>query len=188
MPIANGQAIRIRKDTSLENEILQLDHPTVGEIVGQLAERAVGHYLVTHDREIAKRWYPDTDELFSVRRFRPKPLTPRYNQVGLLTGGSRFPRTIRGWSGDLALLVDDKGHGRRALIFEIKYGDGKLSQGQKGFFGKVLADPASCLPDLRVVKVVMVRCSNLDLGTATLRVRWTEYVRDDPEAGKDGYS
>lgn len=79
--------------------------------------------------------------------------------------------------------MDDKGHGRRALIFEIKYGDGKLSQGQKGFFDKVLADPASCLADLKAAKVILIRCSALDLGSATLKVRWTEHVRDNLDAG-----
>ena len=183
-----GRAIHIREGTPFEKETLQLDHSAVGEIVGQLVERTVDHYLVTHDHEVAKRWYPDTDDLFSVRRFRPKPLTPRYNRVGTLTGGSRFPRAIRGWSGDIALLVDDKGHGRRALIFEVKYGDRKLSQGQKGFFGKVLADPVSCLPDLKMAKVVLVRCSGLYLGTVTLKVLWTEYVQDGSGAKNGGYS
>ena len=180
-----GRAIHIREGTPFEKETLQLDHSAMGEIVGQLVERTLDHYLVIHDREVAKKWYPDTDKFFSVRRFRPKSLTPRYNQVGTLTGGGRFPRAIRGWSGDLAFLVDDKGHGRRALIFEVKYGDGKLSQGQKEFFGKVLVDPASCLPDLKAAKVVLVRCSAFDLGTATLKVRWMEYVPDDSGAGDD---
>lgn len=59
--------------------------------MGQLVERTVDHNLETQDREVAKRWYPDTDEVFSVRRFRPKPLTPVYNQVGILTGGEQIP-------------------------------------------------------------------------------------------------
>jgi len=77
---------------------------------------------------------------------------------------------IHGWHGDIGFLINGKDFGKKAIIFEIKFGHIHVTPGQREFFDDIIKNPSKYMKHLDEVKVFLVHCVNFDLEHETMKV------------------
>lgn len=155
---------------------IQLSEEHIKGMLSKLVEQWMIFHIRINSEEIANLIYPDTigDDRMEIYPLHVNTNTSEHRPFGYYTKGKSW-RTVYGWHGDVALLLNSKKHGKRAIIFEVKFGHIQISAPQHVFFQKVVAEPESCLKKLKEAKVIIVHCFDLDLEKNELTTRWFEY-------------
>lgn len=95
--------------------------------------------------------------------------------VGYITGNKS--KTIHGWCGDMVFVLHDAENGKRAVVFEIKFGRGVITIPQKKFFVSASTEcPSKFMYNLNELKVYIVKCFHLNLETNEISMRIYEYI------------
>jgi hypothetical protein len=147
-----------------------------------LVESLIIDYILMNRENILKIVYPEQSGGISSRWLMPHPNST--GEVGLLKragGKNRDAKYFKNvykvskWYGDFGMVLNDKEHGKRAVIFEIKHGRVCISTGQHKFFQEIKANPNKFMDNLKEVTIIIARGYNLDLENNTLDIQWMEY-------------
>lgn len=143
---------------------IPLNSNKMRNIMSSLAEEIAKDYIMKNILEIVQKECPEIkmSGIASLRFFETKK-TRDDKKLGVIKGKTGI-RTILGWCGDLVVILNDKIHGKTAIIFEIKYGKGTLTNGQEKFFEWVREDnPSTFMKKLDRIKIFKVITRRLDL-------------------------
>lgn len=162
---------------------LTFDSEVVRGRVARLVEDLLTGYIARNKYPLARELFPEGDwqrscveVVWPFSGSSPRP-------VGHLTG--RHRTRVYHWHGDVALLVHRKDLGKRAAIFEVKYGrEAKPSDAQKKFFRGILKEPERYMNGLGAARVFVVRCTEVNTAGATLDVKWHEYHSPEEDASQ----
>ena len=138
---------------------IQIPDAEMNRIMGDLAEKIAINEIVKNHRQIIQMIYPDTEEKSAIQILNTYATEFRVKPIGHI-GMKNRKKTIYGWYGDLVMIIHSKQHGKRAIIFEMKYGKGKLTNGQKEFFKEAINEsPSDYMPKLNDLKIFIVHMS-----------------------------
>lgn len=138
---------------------IQILDAEMNRIMGDLAEKIAITDIIRNHKEIIQMIYPDIEEKSAIQILNTYATEFRVKPIGHI-GMKNRKKVVYGWYGDLVLIINSKQHGKRAIIFEIKYGNGRLSNGQKEFFKQaVKGTPSNYMPKLNDLKIFIVHMS-----------------------------
>ena len=163
------------KKQSNGNNIVNIPVNSMHGYVGRLVEEIVINHILHNHPKLIHDIYPDQSEFTAMQTLKTDPDGHGQYGVGEITG-KKGSWIIHGWNGDLVLILHDKEYGKRAIIFEIKYGRINLSDSQKKFFKKASMDkPDYFMRGLNDIKIFVVHCTDLDLKSKTIKLDIHEY-------------
>lgn len=173
------------KKESNENTV-NIPDGNMNGYIGRLVEEIVIDHILHNHQKLIHDIYPDQSEFSTMQILKTDPDGNRQHGVGQITG-KKGSWIIHGWNGDLVLILHDKEYGKRAIIFEIKYGRINLSDSQKIFFKKASMDnPDYFMRGLNDIKIFIVHCTDLDLRSKTIKMDIHEYknrhLQNQPKA------
>ncbi len=170
---------------------VQLDYDVVKHLLARFVERYMKNYILENHRSFINEIYPDTkDEPLAIKILDPIPILEGGGVEGLDFKpylGQIRKRTVKksaiyGWHGDLAILVNSEKMGKRAIIFEIKFGSIQISKAQHKFFIDISESPNKYIEKLNDVKIYIVNCHSLEFKENTMEVRIYPYYFPDERA------
>lgn len=148
----------------IEKINIKLSVSEMNGLIGRIAEQIAISHIVQNHKQIVHEIYPDIQEQSVVQIYNTYATEFREMTIGHI-GMKYRKKVIYGWYGDLVLIINSKEHGKRAIIFEVKYGNSKFTNGQKEFFRKVANEghPSNYMPKLEELKIFIVRMSNFSI-------------------------
>lgn len=156
--------------------IIEIERGKMASYLGDLVERiAIDHILANH-RSIIEGAYPNQSEHTNIQILRTNPELNGYNTIGDITG-KKGSWLIHGWNGDLVLILHDDKYGKRAIIFEIKYGKIHISNSQKKFFTSASIEiPSIFMDKLTDLKIYIFHCQYFDRQNNKITFNMYEYM------------
>ncbi len=151
-------------------DIINIPDGHMNGYLGRLVEQIVIDHILANHQKIIKDIYPEQSAFSNLQMLKTDPDGNGQYGVGQITG-KKGSWLVHGWNGDLVLLLHDQEYGKRAIIFEIKFGRINLSKSQRVFFKKVSIDkPDYFMSGLNDIKVFMVHCTDLDIKSQTINM------------------
>lgn len=158
--------------------VIEIDYHRMATYLGHLVERIAIDYILDNRKSIIKQVYPNQSGLVRVQILKTDPDGNGKHSVGAITG-SKGRYIIHGWNGDLVLLLHDEIYGKRAIVFEIKFGRGYISRSQHQFFKMAsLGKPSQFMPKLADLKIFIFQCHSLNWNENKIDYKMHEYMPD----------
>lgn len=163
---------------------IQIDPDHMRNLLANIVEKYMKNYIIDQHKPLINEIYPDTkDDPISIRILNPIPILESGGVKGLKTKpyiGQIRKRSVKrydiyGWHGDLAIIVNSDKEGKRAIIFEIKFGSIQISRAQHKFFIAISEDTDKFLDKLNDIKIYIVNCYSLEFNENRMDVKIHEY-------------
>lgn len=150
--------------------VISIDDAHMKFMLAYLVEDYMKGHLRGNIVPIIEATFPDMigQENISLRFFNPVPNTIK--EMGSSNGSNLY-----GWHGDLCLLIHSKEHGKRAIIFEIKFGHIHISKPQHKFFIQVKENCSAFMDKLEDVHIYIVNAFDFDVKNNCLSYVLYEY-------------
>ncbi|MCK4545141.1 hypothetical protein KAU43_06345 [candidate division WOR-3 bacterium] len=159
---------------------IQLSNGELNHYLGLFVEKIIKDHIIKNHKGIMLIAFPEQSKQTSIKIFNID------SQKNMIFKGMKINRariqygdnpTIYGWNGDMALLLNDGEHGKKALIIEIKYGStSTLTKPQSDFFCKVSTHKADYFMDkLQELKIFIIHCKSINIYTGEIEYNLFQY-------------
>lgn len=158
--------------------IIEVERDKMASYLGHLVERIAIDYILANHRSIVKEIYPNQSQSDhnNIQVLRTNPESNGYNTIGDITG-KKGSWLVHGWNGDLVLILHDDKYGKRAIVFEIKFGKIHISNSQQKFFTSAsLEIPSKFMSGLKDLKIFIFHCQYFDRQTNKITFYMFEYM------------
>jgi len=145
------------------------------QIYGEIAELLARNFLTRNRSLLIKQIIGGMVGNSTLQMFQTQPTTDKV--IGSITH-IKSKRLIHGWNGDFGFILNNELLGKSAIIFEVKSGQGKLTESQEKFFEEVYAeDDKSCfMKGLSNLKIIIIRIYDLDLRKGHYKLSMVDYA------------
>lgn len=159
----------------------KLSQEKLNSHLGRIAETIIKQDILANAKSIVKSAYPEQSDNTSIQFFEIISDGIHGRDMGHMICGKNslglHCSKIYGWHGDLGIILNDKEHGKRALIIEIKYGNSKLTKPQTDFFLKVSTHPPGYfMKGLNGLNILIFQCTTIDFKTGDFEYIIFKYV------------